>query len=176
MQFFPTFLLLPLFYSEYFPWHSLLEPNAINIAIWCNSSNKVTGYLLDDRNSNWKQAQIFFFLNRTRESLGGRDSGNGIAILYRLDGLGIKYQITRFSAPVQTVPGAHPSSHIMGTGSFPGVKLPACIFDYPTPSSAEAKERLELHFYIPSGPSWPVLGWTLPLHRLRYLLSFLSNR
>jgi len=29
---------------------------------------------------------------------------------------------TRFSAPVQTGPGAHPDSCTMGTGSFPGVK------------------------------------------------------
>jgi len=28
----------------------------------------------------------------------------------------------RFSAPVQTGPGAHPASCIMGTGSFPGIK------------------------------------------------------
>jgi len=28
----------------------------------------------------------------------------------------------RFSAPVQTGPGAHPASSTMGTGSFPGVK------------------------------------------------------
>jgi hypothetical protein len=28
----------------------------------------------------------------------------------------------RFSAPVQTGPGAHPASCAMGTGSFPGVK------------------------------------------------------
>jgi hypothetical protein len=28
----------------------------------------------------------------------------------------------RFSAPVQTCPGAHPVSCTMGTGSFPGVK------------------------------------------------------
>jgi len=28
----------------------------------------------------------------------------------------------RFSAPVQTDPGAHPASCTMGTGSFPGVK------------------------------------------------------
>ena len=30
----------------------------------------------------------------------------------------------RFSAPVQTGPGAHPASCTMGTGSFPGVKRP----------------------------------------------------
>ena len=28
----------------------------------------------------------------------------------------------RFSAPVQTGPGAHPASYTMRTGSFPGVK------------------------------------------------------
>jgi len=28
----------------------------------------------------------------------------------------------RFFAPVQTGPGAHPTSCTMGTGSFPGVK------------------------------------------------------
>jgi hypothetical protein len=41
----------------------------------------------------------------------------------------VKFQITqesrwgaRFSAPVQTGPGAHPASCIMGTGSFPEVE------------------------------------------------------
>jgi len=33
----------------------------------------------------------------------------------------------------------------------------------PTPSSAEVKERVELHLYSPSGPSWPVIRWTLTL-------------
>jgi len=30
--------------------------------------------------------------------------------------------VARFSAPVQTGPGAHPASCTMGTGSVPGVK------------------------------------------------------
>ena len=47
----------------------------------------------------------------------------GIATGYGLDGLGIESQWTaRYSAPVQTGPGAHPASCTMGTGSFPGVK------------------------------------------------------
>jgi hypothetical protein len=33
----------------------------------------------------------------------------------------------------------------------------------PTPFSAEVKETVELYIYSPSGPSWPVLGWPLPL-------------
>jgi len=47
-----------------------------------------------------------------------------IATGYGLDGPGIEFQWggARFSAPVQTNPGAHPASCTMGTGSFPGVK------------------------------------------------------
>jgi len=37
----------------------------------------------------------------------------------------------RFSAPVQTGPGAHPASYTMGTGSFPGVKQPGRGVDHP---------------------------------------------
>ena len=64
----------------------------------------------------------------------------------------------RFSAPVQTGPGAHPASSTMGTGSFPGVKWPGRGVDHPPTSSAEVKVRVELYLYTPSGPSWPVVG------------------
>jgi hypothetical protein len=37
----------------------------------------------------------------------------------------------RFSAPVQTGPGAHPVSYTMGTGSFPEVKRPGRGVDDP---------------------------------------------
>jgi hypothetical protein len=37
----------------------------------------------------------------------------------------------RFSARVQTGPGAHPASYTMGTGSFPGVKRPGRGVDHP---------------------------------------------
>jgi len=69
----------------------------------------------------------------------------------------------RFSAPVQTGRGAHPASYTIRTGSFPGVKRPGRGVDHPPTSSAEVKERVELHLYSPSGPSWPVLGRPLPL-------------
>ena len=56
----------------------------------------------------------------------GRDSAVGIATGYRLDGPGIESRWgARFSAPVQTGPGAHPASCTKGTGSFSGVKRPA---------------------------------------------------
>jgi len=66
----------------------------------------------------------------------------------------------RFSATVQTGPGAHPASCKMGTGSFPGVKRSGVWRWPPTPSSAGVKERVELYLYSTSGPSWPVIGWT----------------
>jgi len=47
----------------------------------------------------------------------------GIATGYGLDGPGIESRRgARFSAPVQTGPGAHPAFFTVGTGSFPGVK------------------------------------------------------
>jgi len=64
----------------------------------------------------------------------------------------------RVSAPVQTIPGAHPAFYTMGTGSFPGVKWPGHGVDHPPPSSTKVKERVELYLCSPSGPSWPVLG------------------
>jgi len=53
----------------------------------------------------------------------GPGSVVGIATGYGLDGPGIESRWgARFSAPVQTGPGAHPVSCMMGTGSFPGIK------------------------------------------------------
>ena len=51
----------------------------------------------------------------------------------------------RFSAPVQTGPGAHPASSTMGTASFLGVKRLGCGVDHPPLSSAEVKERMMLY-------------------------------
>jgi hypothetical protein len=70
----------------------------------------------------------------------------------------------RFFAPVRTGPGG-PASLLADRSrvSVPGFKRPGRGFDHPPPSSAEVKERVELYVYSPSGPSWPVLGRTLPL-------------
>jgi hypothetical protein len=55
--------------------------------------------------------------------MGGPGSSVGIATGYGLDGPGIESRWgARFSAPVQTGPGAHPASCTMATGSFPGVE------------------------------------------------------
>jgi hypothetical protein len=63
----------------------------------------------------------------------------------------------RFSAPVQTGPGAQPARYTMGTGSFPGVNRPRRGVDHPPPSSTEVKGRAELFLYFTSGPSWLVI-------------------
>ena len=52
----------------------------------------------------------------------------GIATAYGLDGPGLLSRWgARFSAPVQTGPGAHPASRTMGNRSFPGVKSGRCV-------------------------------------------------
>jgi hypothetical protein len=64
----------------------------------------------------------------------------------------------RFSAPVQTGPGAHPASCRMGTVSFPGVKRPERAADHSPPSSAVVIVRVELYLYPPPGPHRPCNG------------------
>ena len=56
-------------------------------------------------------------------NVGGPGSVVSTATDYRLDGPGIESRWgVRFSAHVQTSPGAHPASCTMGTRSFPEVK------------------------------------------------------
>ena len=88
-----------------------------------------------------------------------RDRSVSTAIRYGLDGLGIEFRWGAcFSVPVQTGPGAHPTSYIMGTVSFPGVKRRGRGVDHPSPPSAEVKERIDIYVYYTSGPSWALLG------------------
>jgi hypothetical protein len=82
----------------------------------------------------------------------GRDSVVGIATRYGLDGPGIES------------PRAYPGSCTMGTESFPEVKWPRRGADLSPPSIVEVKK--DLYIRSSSGPSSPLLGWTLRL-RLR---------
>ena len=82
-----------------------------------------------------------------------RDISVGIASRYGLDGPGIESRWgARFSAPVQTGPGALPASYTMGTGSFPRINWPGRGVDHPPPFSSEVKERVKLYLYSTSGP------------------------
>jgi hypothetical protein len=88
-----------------------------------------------------------------------------IATCYGLDGVGIESRwgqgflhpsivaLRSTQPPIKWVPGP-----------FPGVKWPGCGVDHPPQSSTEVKERVEVYLCSPSGPSWPVRGWTLLLH------------
>ena len=69
----------------------------------------------------------------------------------------------RLFAPVQTDPVGPPSLLYSGYRVFPAGKTAGAWRWPPTPSSVEVKVRVELYLYCPSGPSWPVLGWPLPL-------------
>jgi hypothetical protein len=80
----------------------------------------------------------------------GRDSSVGRETRYGLDCPGIESQEARFSAPVQTGPGAHPASSTMGTGCFPG-KAAGDGASHPVPFYAEANESVELYPYSSLG-------------------------
>ena len=61
----------------------------------------------------------------------------------------------------------HPSRPVLeflyiGYRVTPGGKGAGAWRSPPTPSRAEVKEKVELLLYSPSGPSWTILGWTLP--------------
>jgi hypothetical protein len=91
-----------------------------------------------------------------------RDSPVGITNRYGLDGPGIESWWGRdfpqpsrpalwyTQPPIQWVPGL---SRVKPAGAW---RWP------PTPSSAKVKERVEQYIYSTFGPSWPVIGWTLP--------------
>jgi len=59
----------------------------------------------------------------------------------------------RFSSPVQTSPGAHPASCIMGTGSFPGVKSGQAVTLAPHPLLLPWSRKSRA---IPLLPLWAV--------------------
>jgi hypothetical protein len=102
----------------------------------------------------------------------GRDGSIAIETCYMLEGLGIDSRWKRdFSAPIQTVSEAQPSSYIKCIGSFPEVKRAGRGVDHPPLSSAVVKVRVELYLYSPSGFSWLVLGWTVTLLSVMTLLS-----
>jgi hypothetical protein len=88
--------------------------------------------------------------------------------LYRTYGApsGDRLQVgAKFSAPVQTGPRAHPASYTMGPWSFSGVKQPGRGIDHPSTSSAEVKERVELHLHL---PLWAFMTCS----RVNFTLSF----
>ena len=64
--------------------------------------------------------------------------------------------------PHRSRPALWPTKPAVQCVSFPEVKRTVRGLDNPSPSSAKVEERAKLYLYYPSGPSWPVLQWTLP--------------
>ena len=92
-----------------------------------------------------------------------RDSIVGIATRYGLDGPCIE---SRWGCDFPHYPDWPwgPSSFLWnGYWVLPRVKWLGRGIDHPPPSSADVKERVQLYLYSPSGPLWPVIGWTLPI-------------
>jgi len=84
----------------------------------------------------------------------GPGSSIGIVTGYGLDGPGIEsFWGAKFSAPVQTGPGAHPASCTMGTGSFLGVKRGRDVTLTPHPLLVPWSTKSRA---IPLVPQWAV--------------------
>jgi hypothetical protein len=78
----------------------------------------------------------------------GPGSSVGIATGYKLEGPGIEFRWgKRFSAPVQTGPGAHPA---FCTGSFPGAESGRGVTLKPHPLLVpRSKSRVQVYLYSP---------------------------
>jgi len=86
-----------------------------------------------------------------------RDSPVGITTRYGLEVPGIESRWRQdFPHP------SRPNLLYNGYRVFPG-GTSAGAWRWPsTSSSSEVEERVELYHCSPSGPSWPILWWTLP--------------
>jgi hypothetical protein len=86
-----------------------------------------------------------------------------IATRYGMDGPGSNPCVGEIFSTRPDRPWDPPSLLYNGNRvSFPGVKRPGLGEDHPPSSTSGVRERVELYLYSPSGPSWPVLGRTLP--------------
>ena len=88
------------------------SPHQVSVPLWIINSS-MSGYrkLCESENDTLDVSTVMW--NETAQSVYRLFTG----WTFR----GSKSCGERFSAPIQTAPGAHPASYTMGTGSFPGV-------------------------------------------------------
>jgi hypothetical protein len=77
----------------------------------------------------------------------------------------------RFSAPVQTGPGAHPASCTMGTGSFLGVNSSQCVMLTPRPILVPWSWMGRAIPLLPLWAVWPVQSLSA-CTRVRFTLRY----
>jgi hypothetical protein len=140
---------------------------------WCNETDKNCGYIsasgpgLSQADGRRSTRHIGFYL---RSSLWPALDVPYVRVFYlkllpTVEQSGEPIPTgARFSALVQTDPGAYPASYTVGTGSFRGVKRRGvALTTHPHPAP-----KLKEYSYSstppppPTRPSWPVVGWTLP--------------
>ena len=86
------------------------------------------------------------------------DSAVGIATRYGLKGQGSNTGGNGVFRPRRDQPTQLPVDEYR---VFPRVKPPVPAVDRPPSSSAGVRDTVQLYQYSSSGPSWPLLGWTL---------------
>ena len=109
----------------------------------------------------YEQRPITIFL-RSLHWHGGGDSSVDIATGLRDRRSGDRIPVaTRFSAPVQTNPGAHPTSCTMGTGSLPGVKRPGRSADHQAHFKRRVWRKSRAIHLLRLWAFAAFIGWTL---------------
>ena len=88
--------------------------------------------------------------------LVGRNSVVDKATLFGLDGLGIE-SWWRENFPHPDLVDTRTLVQLVKT-IFPGIKGPESGVEYPSASSTEDKQRVELYLYAITEPSWLLLG------------------
>jgi len=130
------------------------------------------------------RAYLFFvvFLSKAVYSTSSywknRDSSVGIATSYGMDGPGSNSEGVEVFCTRPDWRRGPPSLQYNGKRVFPrgkGTGVWRAPPTHPPTSSAEVKKSLELYFYSPSGPSWPVRGWDLTLLYIYAFILMLRN-
>ena len=124
-----------------------------------------------------KQGRKFIYINITLSRVRVFISGFiiGISSCYWLDGLRIESRWERdFPDRSRLALGTtQPLVKRVAAFFLPGLKRLGRGVNYPSPSCAELKERVELYLHSLFGPSWPVLRWMLPLPFVHLVVSFM---
>jgi hypothetical protein len=114
-----------------------------------------------------RSLSIYIYIYIYTHTYMDRDSSVGIATRYGMDVPEIESRCGRdFPYLSRTALGLTQPPIQLVPVIFPGGKAAEAWLWPPTTSSAEVKERVGLYLYSPSGPSWPVTGWNLPLYRV----------